>query len=888
MNQSRARMRRTVAVGVAFTVALSATGASFGLGAVAASAASASAGTVSPATASDAPWTKTVSWLVSQMTPAEQLNLIEGNWSNKTNVDVTIDPDNHGQAGYVRGIKRLGVPEVRHADALGIEAFADSTAYPTRLGIAASFDRDAFNQFGVQVGDDAKGMDMDLVYGPQVDLARTPSWSRNMTAFSEDPYLASQLGSEEINGIQSTGTLSQVKHVSFYSGQTQSTPSIVNQQAAHEIYLAPAESAAKDAGVSSMMCSYATFQIEGFEDKPDYACSNSGLLTSIVKGQWGFTGWITTDYGGGKAVSDLLAGTDQEFLSTFLSESALIPLIDPTSDRYSGAYATAAQNSVSRILYQYERFGLLDNDAIPAEFRSDVPQHGDVDSTDNTIRVDKAAGIAEALKLGEASATLLKNDSSVLPLSTSTTVAVSGQSARLLPAGPGGERANGFGDRVNITPLKAMTSIAGSTVTSVPGIDLLGTTVPASALSVDAAGTQPGLTRTTTDSANVVTTSTDTVLDGKQTTLTKGNSFTWTGYVNVTTADTYRLLVQRPTGQDLGDDGSYNKNVRNLSNSTLTVAVDGANKQMSNPDSKVLSNAYPSFATGTAVKTTAANGQYLGYQNVATTVALTPGRHQVSITYKPTALAATTPTLRFAWSPVSSALQEAMNDVSMVFVDDSNAVTGDGVSAQTDVAQLSAPQNELVTKVADAAHAAGNKVVVVLNTGGAVQMPWIDKVDSVLEMWYPGQEGGTATANTVYGISDPSGKLTLTFPRNSTETLFGGHPERGAGTKDAGETATTIKWTEGLNIGYKWYESAENTKGYKPLFAFGHGLSYTSFEYSSPSVKNAKDGGLDVTFTVKNSGARAGAESPQVYVGPSSQLPAEIKQTPIKLVQFDH
>jgi beta-glucosidase len=848
----------------------------------------------SPAIAPDAPWTKTVNYLVGQMTPAEEMNLIEGSWANKTSVDTTLDPDSHNQAGYVRGVKRLGIPESRHADALGIEVFADATAFPTRLGLAASFDRGLINEFGETVGDEGKAMDVDLLYGPQVDLARTPSWARNMTAYSEDPYLAAQLTAEEINGIQSTGLMSQVKHVSFYSGQTQSTPSLVDEQAAREIYLAPAEAAAKDAGVTSMMCSYATFQILGFESKPDYACSNGGMLNSIVKGDWKFPGWITTDYGGGKAPSDLLAGTDQEFLTTFFSNANLLPLIDPTSSSYDPAYGAAARESVARILYQYERFGLLDNSKIPAGSQSSVPQHGNVDVYDNSIHIDKGAGIEEARKLAEAAATLLKNDDGVLPLASSTSVAVMGQSARLLPASPGGERAGGFGDRVTITPLKAMKAIGDGAVTSVPGIDLLGDTVPATALSTDAAGTIPGLTRTTTEADGTTSAAIDSALTGAQTNLAKGKTYTWTGYVNAATADTYRLVFQRPYGTDLGNDAKYNQSIRNASNSTLTLQVDGANTSLPNPDSKVLPNAYPTYASGVAgVTTTARNGQYLGYQNVAARLALTAGRHQITITYKPSATAATTPTLRFAWSATSDALAQATaaagtKDVSVVYVDDSSTTTGDGVSAQTDVAQLSAEQNTLVTQVTAAAHAAGHKVVVVLNTGGAVQMPWADSVDSILEMWYPGQEGGTATANTLYGLSNPSGKLTLSFPRNSTQTLFGGHPERGSGTQEPGEASTTIKWTEGLDIGYRWFASAENTSGYTPLFAFGHGLSYTSYAYSDLKAQQASNGGIDVSFAVKNTGSVAGYESPQVYVGPSDQLPGGLEQPAVKLAQFDH
>jgi beta-glucosidase len=315
---------------------------------------------------------------------------------------------------------------------------------------------------------------------------------------------------------------------------------------------------------------------------------------------------------------------------------------------------------------------------------------------------------------------------------------------------------------------------------------------------------------------------------------------------------------------------------------------------MSNPDGKILQNAWPTFASGvTGVQTKASNGQFLGYENTATSVALTAGRHAIEIKYAPKTNAATTPTVRFAWSAVTKDAEAAKtaaaaNDVSVVFVDDNGTRTGDGESAQTDVARLSQPQEDLITSVAAAAHAANKKVVVVLNVGSAVQMPWAGNVDAILNMWYPGQEGGTATGKVLYGQVNPSGKLTLTFPTKSSETLFAGHTERAGGTQDAGETEKTIKWTEGLNIGYRWYASSENTSAFKPLFAFGHGLSYTTFGYSGLAVKAASNGGLNVTFTVKNTGSVDGAESPQVYLSPSTELPQAVEQPAIKLVQFDH
>ena len=157
----------------------------------------------------------------------------------------------------------------------------------------------------------------------------------------------------------------------MYSGQDQNAPSLVGSQAAHELYLPAAEAAVKDGDVSSLMCSYAKFQIVTEQATPDYACSNANLMNNIVKGQWGLKGFITSDYTGSHATSDILRGMDNEFATQNLSLANLGPLIDPTSSRYDPDYAAATKVSAARIVYQYERFGLLDNSKIPAEQRSE-------------------------------------------------------------------------------------------------------------------------------------------------------------------------------------------------------------------------------------------------------------------------------------------------------------------------------------------------------------------------------------------------------------------------------------------------------------------------------------------------------------------------------------
>jgi beta-glucosidase len=170
----------------------------------------------------------------------------------------------------------------------------------------------------------------------------------------------------------------------------------------------------------------------------------------------------------------------------------------------------------------------------------------------------------------------------------------------------------------------------------------------------------------------------------------------------------------------------------------------------------------------------------------------------------------------------------------------------------------SSQQNELISAVA----AANPNTIVVLNTAGPVLMPWKNQVKAIVEAWYPGQEDGNAIAPILFGDVNPSGKLPQTFPNNDNEL-----PKP--------TTALDIPYTEGLLVGYRWYD----TNNVTPLFCFGHGLSYTTFGYSGLSVTLTAGGGANVSFTLTNTGSRAGAEVPQVYVG----FPAAAGEPPKQL-----
>jgi beta-glucosidase len=173
-------------------------------------------------------------------------------------------------------------------------------------------------------------------------------------------------------------------------------------------------------------------------------------------------------------------------------------------------------------------------------------------------------------------------------------------------------------------------------------------------------------------------------------------------------------------------------------------------------------------------------------------------------------------------------------------------------------------QEELIRQVA----AANRRTVVVLENGGPVTMPWAGDVRAVLEAWYPGSSGAPAIADVLFGDANPSGKLTVTFPRSLADSPVGAGPP---------STAERIPYDERLLVGYRWYDA----KGVDPLFEFGHGLSYTSYRYSRLRVSSRRRG-LAVSFDVKNTGGRAGAEVAQVYLG----LPKGTGEPPKRLVAW--
>lgn len=225
--------------------------------------------------------------------------------------------------------------------------------------------------------------------------------------------------------------------------------------------------------------------------------------------------------------------------------------------------------------------------------------------------------------------------------------------------------------------------------------------------------------------------------------------------------------------------------------------------------------------------------------------------------------------------PASAAALAKKSDVAIVFV-------YQWMSEGMDLPNLSLPDNQdaLIEQVA----AANPHTIVVLETGTAVTMPWVDKVSGIVEAWYGGSKGADAVANVLFGKVNPSGKLPITFPLSVADLP---HPvlvtpppgaQGKAAVMKSGQAKPTfsVHYDEGLKVGYKWYDAEK-----KPvLFPFGFGLSYTTYSYSGLKVESGAE--TTVSFTVKNTGSRAGAEIAEVYAA----LPAGANEPPKRLVGF--
>ena len=494
--------------------------------------------------------------------------------------------------------------------------------------------------------------------------------------------------------------------------------------------------------------------------------------------------------------------------------------------------------AAGRVLYEIVHFGYLDGQS----------KH---DFTPQSIEAN--AKIIE--KTGEDAAVLLKNEGDILPLKhdeLNSVVLLGPTAAQVDSIGINGERSVGLPER-QVGPLDAMKKISGnSNIAFAVNDDMTGTAIPASAFSHDG---QPGLQRSivSTPAANSVSaaTQTDPQLDF---TIKGGNALppnsivTWKGTLTPPHAGTYWIYLQAMgTNARISLDGK-----RLASTGAFQGGVHGDILQ-ANQDN--------------AIPTT----DHL--DNVRRAVELAAGPHTIEVNTSPDS--SNSPVqVRLNWYTPEQ--RQADHDHAIAAAKNAKVAVVFLWTRLQPVFGLPGDQDNLVEEIA----AVNPNTIVVLNTSQPVALPWIDKVKAVLEMWWPGDEGGWSTANVLLGKVSPAGRLPVTWGKSlddypATDPKY---PER---SKKGVDHKTT--YSEGVNVGYRWFDK-ENIE---PLFAFGHGLSYTTFDYSALKVDKSSDGGLDVKVNIKNTGSVASDEVPQVYLGAPGEIP-DGAQFPVRaLVAFD-
>jgi beta-glucosidase len=769
--------------------------------------------------------------LVGQMTLDEKLSLVHGK----------PDPDSLGEAGYWPGVRRLGIPPLRFADGPpGVSVNGPATAMPAPIGLAATFDPEAARLYGTVLGREARALHQDVLLGPHINIDRDPLFARNQTTFGEDPYLVGVMAAEFTRSVQDQGVMAQIKHLAGYNG---SGSVEVDERTLHEIYL-PAFEAAIDAGASSIMCAYN--KLNG-----PYSCENVHVQNEISRGQFGFKGFITSDWGAAHSTEAITKGLDLEMpgpregTKTYFTE----PLAEAIKN--GSIPESSLDEAVSRILYQMDRFHLLGPNSAP-----------------RPSMIDVAADAKIVQSIAEEAAVLLKNDGGILPLNGSDldSLVLIGPTAGQLAVGAGGERGYGFEDRF-VSPLDALRRSAGAQrqtkIAYALGDDLTGVPLDAAALTNDG---RPGLLRHQTTPSGAATTIDENMDFKSLTALRPGTAYIWTGTLAIPAEGDYTFMLQAAVGDGANGNGGITIDGHKVFTARGGVVPPGFGGLDAGPNGAIVKK------WASLVPTTD------GRNNPRSSLHLSAGPHPIEITATSTGRKPLE--IRFNWmtpdllraniEKAAAAAKSARTAIVFVWS------LGGNQMALPDM------QDELIERVA----ASNPRTIVVLNAGFAVTMPWKESVRAILDMWYPGQEGGQATANLLLGRVNPGGKLPFTFPAKLEDSpaYAPGHPERmpqaGTGGGPNAGDVPPVKFSEGIAAGYRWFDQ-ENIE---PLFPFGHGLSYTHFRYSDLKIWQSGDG-FDVTFTVKNVGRMKGSEVAQTYIGPVSQPP--VPMAPKSLAAFE-
>ncbi|HEY4169637.1 MAG TPA: glycoside hydrolase family 3 C-terminal domain-containing protein [Reyranella sp.] len=697
----------------------------------------------------------------------------------------------------------------------GLVGGVKSAAFPVGIALGASWNVDLVHEIGAALGDEVKSKGAHVSLAPTVNIHRSVTNGRNFECYSEDPVLTAKLSSAYIVGLQEQGIAATIKHFVGNESEIERTTinSLIDERTLREVYLVPFEHAVKMAGTWAVMSSYN--RLNGL-----FTAESEWLLTTVLRDEWRYDGVVVSDWFGSHSTAPTVnAGLDLEMPGPTRDRGAkLITAVE--ADEVSAATIRQRALNVLRLLV---RTGAIDDSRPHEERAEDRPMHREL------IRRAGAEGTV-----------LLKNDG-LLPLDGQhlNKIAVIGPNARAAQIMGGGSAQ--LNPHYMVSPWQGLLAEFGEDrLVYAPGCDngrfqpLLNQRFEVEYFnSADLSGEVVHRDVHNGGEAFLV----GNIADGKVNPEAWSARFT-TRFVPDESGEYYVGIAAAGLARVLVDD--------------RLVADDWSNWQKGRTYFEEGSDEVVGSVPLEAGK--------------SYTVALEFARKPAAVlSFSAFRLGIGLPLGDVAIAEAAAAAQAA--EIAIVCV----GRTGEWDTEGSDLLDIMLPgrQDELVRTVA----AANPRTIVVLQTGGPVEMPWLGEVAAVLEAWYPGQEAGNAIADVLLGVAEPGGRLPQSFP-----VKWNDNPTQSQDREIYPGLAGKVRYEEGVFIGYRHYDRQRIA----PLFPFGFGLSYTQFALSEFAVDDSQfenHGAVTVSVVVANTGARAGSEVVQLYVGdPEASVPRPLKE----------
>jgi len=723
----------------------------------------------------------------------------------------------------LHGVERLGVPSVRVTDGpTGVRSNEGeaATVFPVGVAMASTWNPDLTREVAGAIAREALALNNVVVLAPTINIMRTPLWGRNFETYSEDPFLTAALGVAYVEGLQAEGVGASLKHYAANNQEVNrmTVNAVIGERTLREIYLAAFETVVKAANPWTVMASYN--KING-----PYATENHRLLEEILKGEWGYDGVVVSDWGAVHSTAPAAnGGNDLEMPgpARWFGDKLLAAV--KAGEVSQGRIDDAARRMVRLIL----RTGVLDGKPRPAgELRS--KRHREI-----------------AARAAEESVVLLKNEGELLPFDAGelSTAAVIGPNAAARRIQGGGSSHVRPGRRTSM--LQAIEELLADEAEVVFAEGGDNEPVPPAARAAmfspdegrgaagllveyfgecgfDAAPFRSGPEREI--GKLVSTSSAERLGEGL-------GALRWSGWFWPDRDGRHEFSLRAP------GEGRLLLNGQVLIDAQTPAVHDTWDV-----------GGYPAARRIAAVDLVAGRGYPV-------TIEYVRPEKTGGISWEYVSIGMRQPT-----GSIEAAAEAAANaDAAIVVIGAASISEGEGYD-RTDL-ELPGDQNALV----EAVLAANPRTVVVLVGGAPYALPWIDHAPAVLAAWLGGEEGPDAAARILFGRSEPSGRLPVTFPRRIEDTsAHGWYP----GDEE-------VVYGEGLFVGYRHFDQAP----VGPMFAFGHGLTYTRFAYADlvAPAEVAVGEDVEVAFALSNTGQRPGAETAQLYVrprGPSVERPVK-------------